>query len=156
MARELAKKMFMMMGRARSPSFHFISPWFEKKLIHSFACCSVVKGCNRCWTKTENEKRRLTQRFQSYESHRPHLAVICCLTFCSHLFSVQTRGWNYKTLNEFKSVNFTCCWPVMKVHYHNKAIWIRGAAIAQWNRLYLPSCHPRFESQAQDESFYNL
>ena len=30
----------------------------------------------------------------------------------------------------------------------------RGAAIAQWNSLHLPSCRPGFESQANHLSFY--
>ena len=31
---------------------------------------------------------------------------------------------------------------------------IRGAAIAQWNRLRLPSCHPGFKSQACHLRFF--
>ena len=33
---------------------------------------------------------------------------------------------------------------------------IGGAAVAHWIRLYLPSCHPRFESQAHHLCFYHL
>ena len=31
---------------------------------------------------------------------------------------------------------------------------LRGAAIAQWIRLRLPSCHPGFESQARHLCFF--
>ena len=40
----------------------------------------------------------------------------------------------------------------VKAEYLNKSIW--GAAIAQWIRLRLPSCHPGFESQAHHLGFY--
>ena len=33
---------------------------------------------------------------------------------------------------------------------------VRGAAIAQWIRLHLPSCRPGFESQAHHLCFFNL
>ena len=42
----------------------------------------------------------------------------------------------------------------VKAEYLNKSIW--GAAIAQWIRLRLPSCHPGFESQAHHLHFFHL
>ena len=37
-----------------------------------------------------------------------------------------------------------------------KSFCTRGAAITQWNRLRLPSCRPRFESQAQHVRFIDI
>ena len=34
-----------------------------------------------------------------------------------------------------------------------KFVKVKGAAIAQWISLYLPSCHPGFESQAHHLHF---
>ena len=55
-------------------------------------------------------------------------------------------------LNVFKGKNSKAQQNVVLTHSDQRG----KAAIAQWNRLYLPSCCPRFESQAHHLRLYHL
>ena len=49
-------------------------------------------------------------------------------------------------------------WQInLRIDVHSaKKLLSFGAFIAQWIRLRLPSCHPRFESQAYSVHFYHF
>ena len=81
----------------------------------------------------------------------------------------RNKGWLEVPSPENKRGHCQICWPCQQ-HVVNVAqledrllsapdinsLQKRGAAIAQWIRLHLPSCHPGFESQAQHLSFYQF
>ena len=54
------------------------------------------------------------------------------------------------------SILLIFAWNFIREGQLTKIGFFRGAAIAQWIRLYLPSCHPGFESQAHHLRFYQF
>ena len=78
-----------------------------------------------------------------------------------HLFSSFQTNILFFMLNHFRSIKTILLFKLDSLDAPNKLLFCqhticRGAVIAQWFHLRLPSCHPRFKSQANHLRFYNL
>ena len=105
----------------------------------------------------ENSERSWKNSFDP--SMKVHCADVDVSSTSPSPFCRNTRPLNDK--NTFKSVvrmrqNLTS-WRAKKTKSQRTKIPLNNCtAIAQWNRLRLPSCRPRFESQAHHLRFYHL
>ena len=72
----------------------------------------------------------------------------------AHFLNNVVFKWAIGSLNSFI---FVFSIPMLTViNSYNKICLKRGAAIAQWIRLHLPSCRPGFDSQACHQRFFQL
>ena len=60
---------------------------------------------------------------------------------------------NSRSLIPTRHTQDMICLNESSYHFKMQTFKIGGAAIAQWNRLRLPSCRPGFESQARNLRF---